>query len=121
MQCAPLVNDGAQLIFARQNWWGYDDSASVAQRIFDFEDDSTKGIVEYMPFAIGYVCGDFNGDGSDPNVSDLTYIIDYVFRQGAPPPQPLNSDINNDGQINVSDLTYLIAYLFYNGPDPVCI
>ncbi|MBD3218100.1 MAG: hypothetical protein GF310_07480, partial [candidate division Zixibacteria bacterium] len=39
---------------------------------------------------IGYadhVCGDTNSDGS-LNISDAVYLINYVFVEGSPPPDP---------------------------------
>jgi hypothetical protein len=53
------------------------------------------------------------------NVSDLTWLVGYLF-QGGPPPICLpEGDVDGDGTILVSDLTYLVAYLFTGGPPPV--
>ena len=53
------------------------------------------------------------------NVSDLTYLVAYLF-QGGPPPICLpEGDVNGSGAINVADLTYLVAYLFTGGPPPI--
>jgi len=69
----------------------------------------------------GYVCGDVDGDGTGPNVADLTYLVDYLFRNGPAPPEPLAADVDGSGGgPNVADLTYLVDYLFRNGPDPTC-
>ena len=63
------------------------------------------------------IIGDANGDG-EINVSDVVYLINYLFI-GGPPPQPLQAgDVNCDGTINVSDVVYLINYLFIGGPSP---
>jgi hypothetical protein len=29
---------------------------------------------------------DINGDGNPGNILDLTYLVDYIFRGGPPPP-----------------------------------
>ena len=51
-------------------------------------------------------------------VSDLTYMVNYLFRQGLPP-NPLEAgDANCDGQVAISDLTFLVNYLFKGGPEP---
>lgn len=67
-----------------------------------------------------YVCGDVNGNGSGPNVSDLTYLVNYMFKGGAPPPVVEAADVNGNNVINVADVTYLVGYLFTGGPTPVC-
>lgn len=65
-------------------------------------------------------CGDINGDGEGPNVSDMTYLVSYLFSGGPEPPSLWAADVNGVPPINVSDMTYLIAYLFSGGPAPVC-
>ena len=51
-------------------------------------------------------------------MSDLTYLVSYLFKGGPPPPSPEEGDVNGSGGINVSDLTYLVNYLFKGGPPP---
>jgi len=61
--------------------------------------------------------GDANGDGK-VSVSDVVYLINYLFK-GGPAPNPLwVGDANCDGKITVSDVIYLINYLFKGGPPP---
>ena len=67
-------------------------------------------------------CADANGD-SKVNVSDVVYLINYLFVPGSPPPrEPTEkADANNDGKVNASDAVYLINYLFVaNSPPPEC-
>jgi len=61
--------------------------------------------------------GDANYDMS-LNVADLTYLVDYLFFSGQPPPCPEEGDVDGSGAINVADLTYLVDYLFFEGPAP---
>ena len=64
--------------------------------------------------------GNVNGDHSDDvNAADLTYLVDYLFKGGSPPPCYDEGDINGNGKINISDLIYLINYLFKGGPAPL--
>ncbi len=63
--------------------------------------------------------GDVNGSGSI-NVADVTYLVDYLFRDGPPPSPEELGDVNCSGTINVSDLTFLVDYLFRDGPEPSC-
>ncbi len=63
--------------------------------------------------------GNVDGDPLDQvNVADVTYLVDYLFRGGPPPPCPEEGDVNGDGNTNVADLTYLVDYLFRGGPQP---
>lgn len=85
--------------------------------------DPAANEAESAVFALTYIdfiCGDADGSGGNPNVSDLTFLVDYLFRSGPPPPVLKAADVNDDNSINVSDLTYLVAYLFKGGPAPVC-
>jgi opacity protein-like surface antigen len=63
--------------------------------------------------------GDVDYNFSGPNVADLTYLVDYLFRGGPTPPCIEEADV--DGNLagpNVADLTYLVDYLFRGGPPP---
>ncbi|MEA2031204.1 MAG: hypothetical protein U9N55_06380 [candidate division Zixibacteria bacterium] len=59
-----------------------------------------------------------SGSGPPVNMSDLTYLVAYLFTGGSPPPCEDESDVNASGGINVSDVTYLVTYLFQSGPEP---
>lgn len=66
--------------------------------------------------------GNINGDEEEEiTVSDVTYLIAYVFRGGPAPLCGTEANVNGDTEeaINVSDLTYLIAYLWRGGPEPI--
>jgi hypothetical protein len=81
------------------------------------EDSDSDGIGD----ACDYLCGDIDGNGTGPNVSDLTYLVDYLYRGGPPPPDIGAADVNGSGGApNVADLTYLVDFLFRSGPDPIC-
>jgi hypothetical protein len=63
--------------------------------------------------------GDANYDGK-LTVSDIVYLISYLFK-GGPAPFVLNSgDFNCDGKITVTDVIYLLNYLFKGGFKPSC-
>jgi hypothetical protein len=52
------------------------------------------------------------------NISDVVYIISYIFSDG-PAPKPCQSgDVNCDGIVNISDAVYLVSYIFSGGPPP---
>lgn len=66
-----------------------------------------------------FMWGDANGD-KKVTVSDVIYLINYLFK-GGPTPVPLEAgDANCDGKTTVSDVVYLINYLFKGGPPPGC-
>jgi 5-hydroxyisourate hydrolase-like protein (transthyretin family) len=64
------------------------------------------------------VAGDVNDDGY-VNISDIVYLINYLYH-GGPEPVPflLAGDVNCDGSVNISDIVYLINYLYQGGPAP---
>lgn len=61
--------------------------------------------------------GDINNDGSDSNILDLTYLVDFIFRGGPPAICPKEADLNSDGfTSNILDLTFLVDFIFRGGP-----
>ncbi len=71
-----------------------------------------------------YICGDINDNGTGPDVEDLTYMVDYLFRGGPEPPIIDAANVDGvtgpSGPVDITDLSYLVDYLFRDGPDPVC-
>ncbi len=69
------------------------------------------------------VRGDLNSDGTDLNILDLTFIVDFIFRgSGNPGSCPPESDVNGDGSNpNILDLTFVVDRIFRGGsPPPAC-
>ncbi len=62
-----------------------------------------------------FVCGDVDFSGGFPIISDLTFIVDYLFAGGDAPPVQNAADTNADGEVGISDLTTLVNYLFASG------
>jgi hypothetical protein len=70
-------------------------------------------------FEVGcdYTCGDADANGT-VNVSDVVYLIVYIFG-GGPAPTPLAAgDVDCNEIVNISDGVYLTAYIFGGGPEP---
>ncbi|MFQ6032275.1 MAG: dockerin type I domain-containing protein, partial [Candidatus Zixiibacteriota bacterium] len=67
------------------------------------------------------LCGDANGDGNI-NSADFVFILNYLFVEGSPAPDPMETaGVNNDCEVNSGDPVYLLNYLFVPGsPAPEC-
>lgn len=83
-----------------------------------FDVDSCKIVVRVN--CCDGIRGDYNGDGEDANILDLTFVVDYIFRgSGISGYCPTESDINSDGaSSNILDLTFLVDWIFRAGPAP---
>lgn len=67
------------------------------------------------------LAGNVDGDASgSTDLSDLIYLVNYLFQGGAGLPCEGEANVNGDPacSIDLSDLTYLVNYLFSGGPDP---
>jgi len=68
-----------------------------------------------------FPCGDIDTNGDGPDISDLVYLVDWMFTGGPPPAVMDAADVDNSGgEIDISDLVYLVDYMFTGGPAPVC-
>ena len=61
--------------------------------------------------------GDVYVDGKI-DVSDVIFLINYLFKNGPAPDPLLKGDVTADGIINVQDVIHLINYLFRFGMPP---
>ena len=65
-----------------------------------------------------YQPGDLNGDFA-VDISDLVYLVDYMFTSGAEPIYPKwRANISGDYSYDISDLVYLVDYMFIGGLPP---
>ena len=76
----------------------------------DQVDSYTYPVIEYLR-------GDANMD-KKTSVSDVIFLINYLFKGGPAPIPEYLGDVNCDGKVTVSDVVYLINYLFKGGPAP---
>lgn len=66
------------------------------------------------------ICGDVNGSGN-VNLLDVTYLLNYLYKEGPDPDPYAAADVNASGGVNLLDVTYLINYLYKDGPLPNCL
>jgi len=70
---------------------------------------------------VGFYRGDVNASDSLEvpalDVTDLVYLVQYLFQNGpAPKPYADQGDVNADGKVDVLDCVYLLNYVFVDGP-----
>lgn len=74
---------------------------------------------EQEVYIMVYLCGDPNGDGNI-NLLDVTFLINYLYKEGADPSPLESADVNNTANINILDISYLINYIYKEGSPPDC-
>ena len=65
------------------------------------------------------LAGDANHDGM-MNISDISFMIDRIFRGGPPPICNDEFDANGDNTINIEDISLMIDRIFRSMGPPVC-
>ncbi len=86
----------------------------------DVDNDGTGDVCETAVCCIG-IRGNANNDSEDKiGISDITFLVDYMFLSGFEP--ECREEANTDGDISellgISDITYLVDYIFNFGPPP---
>ena len=66
-----------------------------------------------------FICGDASGNGV-VNALDVTFIINFLYKDGPPPNPTAAADVNHSGTVNALDVTYLINFLYKGGVAPNC-
>jgi putative hemolysin len=77
---------------------------------------SIENWVYYSDFPVR---GDVNADGMI-DVTDVVYLINYLYIDGPKPPALAAGDVDCDRAINATDVVYLVNYLYIHGPAPGC-
>lgn len=72
---------------------------------------------------LGCCIGDRGNADNDPldavDISDLVYLVQYMFMGGQPLACPTEGDVNGAEGIEIGDVIYLVQYMFAAGPPPV--
>ncbi len=74
------------------------------------EDANQNGIGDVCE----YICGDANHNGA-VNLLDVTFLINFLYKNGADPNPMQAADVNHSGSVNLLDVTYMINFLYKNG------
>ena len=64
-----------------------------------------------------FLCGDCDAS-SVVELGDVVYLINYLYKNGAPPIPVQAGDVNLDTVVELGDIVYLINYLYKNGIPP---
>jgi serine protease AprX len=64
-----------------------------------------------------YLTGDVTGDKLI-NVSDVIFLVNYLYKEGPAPTPLILGDVNCDDEIDLGDLVYLVSYLYQGGTQP---
>jgi len=82
-------------------------------------------VVTFPACCIEPIRGDVLGDGLPGeygiDISDLVYMVNYMFKEGPEPTCWPEADVNGTGvdNIDIADLVYLVNYMFKEGPFPL--
>ncbi len=79
----------------------------------------TVALVAFAGSGMAATCGDMDMSGN-VDISDLVYLVEYMFTGGPPLPYPPTADFYFDSQIDIADLVFFIDYMFGGCPPPVC-
>jgi len=78
---------------------------------------TNPSLSDSITFTLNALRGDANRDGK-VTVSDVVFLVNYLFKGGSAPLPFLAGDANCDTKVTVSDVVYLVNYLFKGGPKP---
>jgi hypothetical protein len=94
-----LMMSGDHALFPDNNYgWGVPDILAAIQYSF-------------------HLTGDVTGDELI-NVSDVVFLVNYLYKEGPAPSPQLLGDLNCDDEIDVGDVIYLVNYLYQGGTEP---
>ncbi len=68
-------------------------------------------------YEVQYLVGDANSD-NEYNITDVVFLIKYVFQGGVVPEPFYSGDFNCDRKVNLVDIVQMINYIFQDGMGP---
>lgn len=110
MPCGIMYNDGTGINIA------------LAFPIYHLTDESAKLLTNKIFDVLGIerhiIYGDVNNDNV-LNILDIIYVINYLYKNGAPPVFLNNADVNGDCTISILDIVYMISFIYKGGAQPL--
>lgn len=116
--------------FVGFNTWNEDFPIPLQYTNIGFSENVSPGDTVTLNLSSSFGCcfgdrGNANGDPEDKiNVTDITYLVQYLFGVPNGPAPTCTEEANTNGdpeeKLNVTDITFLVQYLFGvpNGPAP---
>lgn len=91
-------------------------TTTVRCRAVDAAGNSDSCTFEVTVLCADELRGDSNSDG-EINISDVSFLLQYLYRGGSGPPCIAAADSNGNGSVNVVDVIFTLSYLFRGGVD----
>ncbi len=102
----------------------------------DTDNDGIADAVDNCPLHANPLQEDFDNDGigdacccidergdldrkDSVDISDLIFIVNFIFTNGDAPSCVLSADLDNSGATDVTDLIYMVDFIFLEGPIPI--
>ncbi|HOP06723.1 MAG TPA: C10 family peptidase [candidate division Zixibacteria bacterium] len=84
----------------------------------DYQPEVVSGNVTCWSCCVG-IRGNVDMDeNNEISISDLIYLVSYMFDNGPEPECTLEADVNASDAIDIADLVYLVTYMFQSGDIP---
>ncbi len=123
------LNDGTGSLDAAESWDAGGNPQAIVAADFDGDGDMDLAIANGLGADSVTVLlnegiidctlrGDMNCDGA-VGISDMTYLVAYLFSGGPEPCLLAHGDVNDDAAVNIADMTYMVDFLFLGGPAPL--
>jgi hypothetical protein len=90
--------------------------------LLDYVARNRAGMVKVGSPCCSGIRGNINDDLLESiDISDLTFLVAWMFKGGPDLPCLDEADVNGLGgeQIDIADLTFLVSYMFRDGAQPV--
>ncbi|HVP35621.1 MAG TPA: dockerin type I repeat-containing protein, partial [Terriglobales bacterium] len=119
LSMSKVFNPDSTVIYENLSVLQFSDTLSTGKyywKLRAHNNSEEKWSVQTRTLLVG-IRGDANND-TQVSVSDVIFLVNYLFKGGSAPVLMDTGDANCDGKVTVSDVVYLINHLFKGGPKP---